>query len=54
MDFMVKTAMPIKREVDAARSIWDTSVKDNRRESKPSSSNSRKKKRTSTLQGFQG
>ena len=33
MDLMVKTAMTIKREVDDARSIWDTGVKDKRRES---------------------
>ena len=53
MDLIVKTAMAIKREVDDARSIRDTSVKDKRRENQPSSSSSRKKQRTSTSQGFQ-
>ena len=33
MDMMVKTAMTIERVVDDARSIWDVSVKDKRRES---------------------
>ena len=28
MDFMVLTAMTIKREVDDARNIWDAGVKD--------------------------
>ena len=28
MDFMVMTAMTIKREVDDARNIWDAGVKD--------------------------
>ena len=38
MDFKVKTAMAIEREVDVARSIRDTSVKGKRKESQPSSS----------------
>ena len=54
MDFMVKIAMAIEREVDDVRSIWDTSVKDKRKESQPYSSRSRKKQRESTPQGFQG
>ena len=54
LDSMVKTAMAIEREVDDARSIRDTGVKDKKRESQPSSSSSGKKKRTSTPQGFQG
>ena len=33
MDFMVKTTMAIEREVDDARSIRDSSVKDRRKES---------------------
>ena len=54
MNFMVKTDMAIEREVADAQSIRDTSVKDKRRESQPSSTNSRKKKRTYAPQGFQG
>ena len=54
MDFMVRTAMAIEREVDGARNIRDEGVKDKRRESQPFSSSSRKKQRSSTLQGFQG
>ena len=52
IDLMVKTTMAIEREVDDARSIWDTGVKDKRKESQPSSSSSGKKQRTSALQGF--
>ena len=52
MDLMVKIAMTIEREVDDARSIWDEGVKDKRNESQPSYSNSEKKQRTSTSQGF--
>ena len=51
---MVKIAMAIEREVNDAPSIRDAGVKDKRKESQPSSSSSRKKKRTYTLQGFQG
>ena len=54
MDLMVKTTMAIEREVEEARSIRDADVKDKRKESQPCSSSSGKKKRTSTLQGFQG
>ena len=43
MNLMIKTVMAIEREVDDARSIWDVSVRDKRRESQPSSSSSRKK-----------
>ena len=35
IDLMVKTAMTIEREVDDARNIWDTGVKNKRRESQP-------------------
>ena len=38
MDFMVKTAMAIEREVEDILSIRDASVKDNRRGIQPSSS----------------
>ena len=54
MDFMVKIVMAIEREVDDAWSIGDAGIKDKRKESQPSSSNSRKKQRTSTLWDFQG
>ena len=37
MDLIVKTTMAIEREVDDARSIRDTGVKDKRAESQPSS-----------------
>ena len=48
MDLMVKIAMAIEREVDNARSICDTGVKDKRKENQPSSSSSGKKQRTFT------
>ena len=54
MDLMVTTTMAIEREVDDARSIQDTGVKDKKRESRLSSSISGKKQKTSTPQGFQG
>ena len=55
LDSIVMTAMAIEREVDDTRSIRDTGVvKDKRKESKPSSSGSGKKHKTSTPQGFQG
>ena len=54
MDFTVKTAMTMEKEVDDAQSIRDAGVKDKMRESQPSSSSLGKKQRTSTLQGFQG
>ena len=53
MGLMMKTTMTIEREVDDARNIWDAGVKDKRRESQPSSSNSGKKQRSYTPQGFQ-
>ena len=43
MDLMIKTTMTIEREVGEARSIRDTSIKYKKKESKPSSSSSRKK-----------
>ena len=46
---MVKTVMAIEREVDNAQSIQNTSVKDKRKESQPSSSSSGNKQRTSAL-----
>ena len=52
MDLMVKTTMTIEREVDDMRSIRDVCVKDKKRESQPSSSNSWKKQKTSTSKGF--
>ena len=54
LDSMVKIVMASEREVDDARNIQDVGVKDKRKESQPSSSGSRKKQNTSTLQGFQG
>ena len=55
MDSMVRTTMAIEREVDDARNIQDASfVKDKKRYSQPSSSSSRKKRRTSIPRGFQG
>ena len=54
MDLMVKTTMAIKREVDDARSIRNTGVKDKRNESQPSSPSLGKKQRTFAPHGFQG
>ena len=54
MDLMVRIAMAIEREVDDAQNIRDAGVKDKRRNNQPSSSNSRKKQKSSTLRGFQG
>ena len=54
LDWMIKTAMVIEREVDDARNIWDVGVKDKRKEIQPSSSSSGKKQKTSTPQEFQG
>ena len=48
MDLMVKTTMAIERQVDDAWSIWDSEVKDKRKESQPYSSNLGKKQMTST------
>ena len=53
MDFMVRTAMAIEREIDDTRSIRDTGASEKRKESQPFSS-LRKKQRTSTSRGFQG
>ena len=52
MDSMVKTALAIKREVDDAWSIWDSSVSGKRKGDRPFSFSSRKKQRTSTQQRF--
>ena len=52
MDSMVKTAMTIEREIEDARSIRDASANAKRKENEPSSSNSRKKQRTSASQEF--
>ena len=55
LDSMAMTAMAIEREVDDAQNIRDTDVvRDKRKESQPSSFGLGKKKKTSTLQGFQG
>ena len=54
LDLMVKAAMAIEKKVDDAQNIWDEGVKDKMRESQPSSSSSRKKQMSSTLQRFQG
>ena len=43
LDLMVKTSMAIEREVDDTWSIWDTGVKDKRKESQLYSSSSGKK-----------
>ena len=43
LDSMVKTTMTIEREVDDARRIQDAGASDKRKESKLSSSSSRKK-----------
>ena len=53
MDYMVRTALAIKREIEDARSIRDTSDGDKRKEGKPSSS-SGKKQRTYVPRGFLG
>ena len=53
MDSMVRTSMAIEKEIDDARSIHDVGASEKKRENQ-SSSNSGKKQRTSTSQGFQG
>ena len=53
MDYMVRTAMVIKREIDDARSIRDAGASDKRKEGE-SSSSSRKKLKASSSRGFQG
>ena len=42
MDFMVRTAMTIEREIDDAKSIRDAGASGNRKESQPSSSTRKK------------
>ena len=53
MDYMVRTALAIEREIDDVRSIRVTGAGDKRNEGQPSSS-SRKKQRTSVPRGFSG
>ena len=53
MDFMIKTALAIEREVNEAKSIRDAGASDKRNENQPSSSSSGKKQRTSAPRGFQ-
>ena len=52
MDFMVRTAMIIEREMEDARSTRDAGVSGKRKESQ-SSSSSGKRQKASTSQGFQ-
>ena len=52
MDYMVRTAMAIEREIEDARSIRDAGASGKRKKSQ-SSSSSRKKPKASSLQGFQ-
>ena len=52
MDFMVRTAMAIEREIEDARGIRDVSVGGKRKESQSSSSLG-KKPRASSSRGFQ-
>ena len=52
MDSMVGTAMTIEREIEDARSTWDTGASGKRKESQ-SSSSSRKMQRASSSHGFQ-
>ena len=51
MDYMVRTAMAIGREIEDARSIRDAGSSEKRRENK-SSSSSGKMQRTSASPGF--
>ena len=53
MDSMVRTVMPIEREIDDARSIRDAGASDKRKEGQ-SSFSSRKKLKASSSRGFQG
>ena len=53
MDYMVRTTLVIKREIDDARSIRDTGAGDKWKEGQPSSC-SGKKQKTSVPQGFSG
>ena len=53
MDFMVKTAMAIEKEIEDVRSIRDAGASDKKKEGQPSSS-SRKKLKASGSRGFQG
>ena len=53
MDFMVRTAMAIEREIKDAQSIRDAGTSGKRKESQ-SSSGSGKKLKASSSRGFQG
>ena len=53
MDFMVRTAMAIEREIEDARSIRDADASSKRKESRSSSSLGKKPK-ASNSRGFQG
>ena len=53
MDYMVRTAMAIEREIEDARSIRDAGADDKRKESQSSSSSGKKLKACSS-RGFQG
>ena len=53
MDSMVGIALTIEKEIEDARSTWDTGVSSKRKESQ-SSSSSGKKQRASSSRGFQG
>ena len=48
LDLMIKTTMAIQREVDDAQNIWETGVKDKKKESQPFASSLGKKNKTST------
>ena len=53
MEYMVRIAMAIEKEIDDAKSIRDAGATGKRKEGQPSSSTG-KKKRTYTPQQFQG
>ena len=53
IDFMVRTAMAIEREIDDAQAIRDMGAGDKRKEGQPSSS-SGKKLKASSSRGFEG
>ena len=54
MDFMVKTAMAIEREIDDTRNFCDAGAREKKKKKKDNqpSSSSVKKHRTSALRGF--
>ena len=53
IDFMVRMAITIEREVEDAWSIWDVGSSAKMKENQPSSSSSGKKHRTSASREFQ-